>query len=364
MLTFIDRWYNKIKPFLFKYKDGFFELPYLGNSPLLIIDSFRKMPFIKHDEKKQMITSTSPFVYANVYYQEFEDQLIILFSMLEIKANICFKGVSKKDLSHDYYCLTMSTNLEKDVVAKRIINGERIENSSFQLIKPGISLNTYHFKNSNFQSFSIYFKEEWLLKFITSGKDINNKLQEFKNSNTECYITTIDDDIFLAEFLGIVKFQLKIKLENRDVELLHTKVNDFLNYYLNTAFTLPNSSMHYNLSNTDRVKLKEVERILTEHITQKFPGISFIAKQIGFSETKLKSLFKEVYQKTLLEYFQDMQMRCAYDMLKEGKMKVTEVANHFGYANVGKFGATFKSYTNVLPSKVHSTENEVDLTNN
>lgn len=360
MLTFIDRWYNKIKPFLFRYKDGFFELPYLGNSPLLIIDSFRKMPFIKHDEKKQMIISTSPFVSANVFYQEFDDHLIILFSMLELKANICFKGVSKKDVSHDYYNLTMSTNLEKHVVAKRIINGERIENSSFQLVKPGVSLNTYHFKNSNFQSFSIYFKEEWLHDFIKSGKDINNKLQEFKNSNTECYITSIDDDVFLAEFLSMVKYQLKTDLEHRDIKLLHTKVNEFLNYYLNTAFTLPNSTHQYNLSNTDRVKLKEAEKILTEHITRKFPGISFIAKEIGFSETKLKSLFKQVYHKTLLEFFQEMQMHCAYEMLKEGKIKVSEVANHFGYTNVGKFGARFKSYTNILPSKVQSIINETD----
>lgn len=35
MLNFIDKWYDKIKPFLFKYKDGFFELPYLGSSPII-----------------------------------------------------------------------------------------------------------------------------------------------------------------------------------------------------------------------------------------------------------------------------------------------------------------------------------------
>ena len=127
-------------------------------------------------------------------------------------------------------------------------------------------------------------------------------------------------------------------------------------YYLNTAFTLPNSTHQYNLSNTDRVKLKDAEKILLENITQKFPGISYVAKQIGFSETKLKSLFKQVYTKTLLEYFQEKQMQRAHEMLLQGNLKVSEVANHFGYSNVGKFSATFKNHTQILPSMVHSRQ--------
>ncbi len=358
MLNFIDRWYEKIKPFLFKYKDGFFELPYLGNSPLLIIESFRKMPFIKHDEKKQMIISSSPFVDANVYYQVLKDELIILYSRLEIKANICFRGFNKKGVAHDYYCLTMSTNLDQQVVAKRIIKGERIENSSFQLVKPGNSLNTYHFKDSNFQSFSIYFKEDWLLNYIQSGKDVNNKLQEFKESSTECFITSIDENEFLEKFLIDIKETLNLEAAKRNTDLLSEKINDFLLYYLNTAFRLPNTNHPYNISNTDRLKLIEVEKMLLTNLTQKFPGISAIAKHIGFSETKLKSLFKQMYNKTMLEYFQEMQMNSAYKMLLEGNMKVSEVASHFGYANVGKFSATFKSYMNILPSKIPTNTNE------
>ena len=98
--------------------------------------------------------------------------------------------------------------------------------------------------------------------------------------------------------------------------------------------------------------------MLLTNLTIKFPGISTIAKQIGFSETKLKSLFKQMYNKTLLEYFQEMQMNSAYKMLSEGNMKVSEVASYFGYANVGKFSATFKSYMNILPSKILTNTNE------
>jgi AraC-like DNA-binding protein len=352
MLNFIDRWYDKIKPYLFKYKEGFFELPYIGNSPLLIIESFRRMPFIKHDDKKQMIISSSPFVDAHVYYQVLNEDFIVMYSMLVIKANICFKGVTKKEVSHEFYCLTMSTNLDDDVIAKRIIKGERIENASFQLVKPGVSLNTYHFKDSNFQTFSIYFKESWLQAYIEAGNDKSNRLVEFKNSQSECYISSIDNDDFLSNFLTFIKDFFQLDFAQRDSNSMLMQANQFIEYYLNTAFTLPNTKQNFHLSNADRIALQEAERILQLHLTEKFPGIASIAKQIGFSETKLKSSFKLCYQKTMLDYFQEKQMQKAYEMLLESNMKVTEVANYFGYANVGKFSATFHSHMNILPSKV------------
>lgn len=356
MLNFIDRWYDKIKPFLFKYKDGFFVLPYLGNSPLLIIESFRKMPFIKHDDNKQMIISNSPFVDANVYYQILKEDFILMYSKLKIKANICFKGITKKDVAHDFYCLTMITNLDNHIVSKRIIKGERIENSSFQLIKPGVSLDTYHFKDSDFQTFSIYFKESWLNNFIKEGKDKHNTMLDFKNSTSECYITSIDMDEYLTSSIENLNDNFAMDLTDRNRDLMLKQANEFIDYYLQKAFSTAYSAYNFHLSNADRIGLQEAVNILHAHLESKFPGITHISKQIGFSETKLKTLFKLCYQKTMLEYYQEIQMKEAFDMLMQGKHKVTEVANHFGYINVSKFSAMFKVYNNSLPSKVNSSE--------
>lgn len=136
----------KSSHFLFKYKDGFFELPYLGSSPILMIESFRRMPFIKHDESIRSIDSASPFVDTKVYYHQISDDIIIINSALIIKSNICFRAAQKKDLKNEYYTLTFSTNLESNNPSKRIIKGEHLENSTFQFLNQGINVDAYHFK--------------------------------------------------------------------------------------------------------------------------------------------------------------------------------------------------------------------------
>lgn len=359
MLNFIDKWYDKIKPYLFKYKDGFFELPYLGSSPITMIESFRRMPFIKHNELKRNIDSVSPFVDAKVYYHQISDELIIIHSTLIIKSNICFRAAQKKDLSNDYYTLTLSTNLENDNPSKRIIKGEHLENSTFQFLNHGMNVDTYHFKNSNFKSFSIYFKKSWINNYINQIGDRAEKLVKLINSGNEYVISNMDDINLVNEFISKIEDEFKIDYIRRDKEKIYQYVLDFFDLYISHGIDNYNTVENFHLSNNDRIKIKELEQILFDHIYTKFPGITHLAKQVGFSETKLKYLFKTVHNKTLLEYFQEIQMRAAYELLSKTDSKISEIALQFGYSNAGKFTARFKQQMNVLPSEINNKETSV-----
>lgn len=358
MVSFIDKWYEKLRPYLFKYKDGFFELPYLGNTPLLMIESFRRMPFIKHNEKLKMIISKSPFVDANVKYQELEEDLIIIYSTLYIKSNVCFRSTIKKEIPNGYYCLTYSTNLEFNNSSKRIINGEPLENSSFQLLKPTVKIKTYHFKNAHFETFQLYFKENWLINYLKNTDLENEKLLEFVHSKNDSFISSLEENDFMPKFINDIKTHLELNFTDRDPKFLHENSLNFLNYFIENSFNKSTSSQYYFISNNDRLKLLEVEKMLLDNLTTKFPGIGSIANEVGFSETKLKYLFKQLHHKTLLDYYQEEKMKAAYKMLTENAMKVTEVANHFGYTNVSKFSAMFKAHIHSLPSKVNTQEVE------
>lgn len=356
MISFVDKWYEKLKPYLFKYKDGFFELPYLGNSPLLMIESLKRMPFIKHDEAKKKIISKSLFVDADLQYHEIQEDLILMYSTLFIKTNVCFRSTYKKEIPNGHYCLTYITNLEDNNTSKRIINGEPLEGSTFQLLKPSVKIRTYHFKDSNFQSFILYFREEWLLEFLDNNKDENEKLIDFVHSKNESFITTIEKNSYLPQFINVIREHLNLDFNQRDNIFLTIKSKEFLANFIKTSFSNSSTSQYYHISNNDRLMLDKVEKILMQNLNAKFPGIGPISQQVGFSETKLKYLFKNLHQKTLLEYYQEQKMLAAYKMLAEGDKKVTEVARHFGYTNVSKFSAMFKTYTKHLPSKVHTDQ--------
>ena len=356
MLNFIDKWYDKIKPFLFKYKDGFFELPYLGSSPITMIDSFRKMPFIKHNESMRTIDSSSPFVDAKVFYHEICDELIIIHSTLIIKSNICFKVSQKKDFKNEYYTLTLSTNLDNDNPSKRIIKGEHLENSTFQFLNEGINVDTYHFKNSHFKSFSIYFKKTWIEEYITNNISKAEKLAKLIASGNEYVISNMNDIPLVNQFISKVEEEFKVDYIRRNKNTINQLIVDFFELYITHGIDNINSVQNIHLSNNDRIKIKEVEQLLFDHVYTKFPGITFLAKHAGFSETKLKYIFKTIHNKTILEYFQEIQMRTAYDILSTTNSKISEVALQFGYNNPGKFTARFKKEMNLLPSEISNAE--------
>lgn len=352
MISFIDKWYEKLRPYIFKYKDGFFELPYLGNTPLLMIESFRRMPFIKHNDDKKQIISKSPFVDAIVNYHTLEDDVILMHSILYIKSNVCFRSTYKKEIPNGYYCLTYSTNIDYNNSSKRIINGEALEHSTFQLLKPSVKIKTYHFKDANFETIQVYFQEKWMINFLNKSKNENQKLIEFMNSKNDSFITSISDNSILIQLTLDIKNHFELDYNQRDNSYLQNKIKDFIFFYIQNSFNQSTSSRYYMISNNDRLKISKVEQILLDNITSKFPGIETISQQIGFSETKLKYLFKQLHQKTLLEYYQDKKMQAAHKLLIEGNMKVAEVAFHFGYTNVSKFSAMFKTHMNSLPSEV------------
>ncbi len=363
MLNFIDKWYDKIKPFLFKYKDGFFELPYLGSSPILMIESFRRMPFIKHNESKRNIDSASPFVDAKVFYHQISDELIIIHSTLIIKANLCFRAAIKKDIENEFYTLTLSTNLENNNPSKRIIKGEHLENSTFQFLNYGMNVDTYHFKNSHFKSFSLYFKKSWIDNYINNNIEKCEKLIKLLHSGNEYVISNIDDVDIVNEFISKVEDQFQSDYIRRNKETINNLVEEFWDLYITHGLITANSAQNFHLSNNDRIKIKELEGTLYDHIYSKFPGIDFLAKRAGFSETKLKYLFKIVHNKTLLEYFQEIQMRAAYEILSTTDAKISDVALKFGYSNAGKFSARFKQQMNILPSEINTNSTTLSPNN-
>jgi hypothetical protein len=47
----INQWFNSFKQYTFFYKDGYFELPYLSNSPDIMVSSIKKYPFTRYVEE-------------------------------------------------------------------------------------------------------------------------------------------------------------------------------------------------------------------------------------------------------------------------------------------------------------------------
>lgn len=100
----------------------------------------------------------------------------------------------------------------------------------------------------------------------------------------------------------------------------------------------------------NRSKIKKAKNILMERVTSS-PSIAELADEVGISEYKLKSGFKEVYGVTVGGFVLDHKMNTAKSMLDKGSLQVSEVAYALGYGNPSHFITAFKKKFQITPKK-------------
>ena len=99
-----------------------------------------------------------------------------------------------------------------------------------------------------------------------------------------------------------------------------------------------------------RTQIKSAKNVLIERMTQP-PSISELALEIGISEYKLKSGFKEMYGNTVGGFILDYKMNSAKSMLDSRNYQVSEVAYALGYGNPSHFITAFKKKYQITPKK-------------
>lgn len=96
-------------------------------------------------------------------------------------------------------------------------------------------------------------------------------------------------------------------------------------------------------------KMIEVENILRSHLQMSLPSIEKISKTVAISESTLKRHFKQVYGKSIYEYYLHLKMELARKILIEKPVSVTEVATMLDYGKVSNFIDMFKKHHGTPP---------------
>ncbi|WP_316744191.1 AraC family transcriptional regulator [Pedobacter antarcticus] len=81
------------------------------------------------------------------------------------------------------------------------------------------------------------------------------------------------------------------------------------------------------------------------------PQLSSIAEFSGMSESKLNRIFKQIFGNPIYNYHQKFRIHEAAEMLKGGKMTVSEVGYKLGFTNLSHFSKLFKRYMGEKPKR-------------
>lgn len=347
----IKNWLKKYEKYFFYYKDGFFVLPYLNDSPKLLVESFVNMPFVSHDKAQRIAVSNNPFTNADFRYDEIENDLWIMFTEVDFKVNVQTKAIYSNKKS-DYYYLIF-TNYQNNLGHEMRINDSIIPNKSWVLYQPNTQIDGFHSKGTKGLVFDFAFSEKWLEENILGENSPYVALFNDPLVSEKGYIVL---NIPEAEILINEVWQCLSRKEGVFNSKLQLKIytHQVLNIFFSKLIRQNQSSAFNSISEKDREALKKVENYLKENLKTGFPGIDFLSDLVNTSPTKLKVDFKLMYGKTIFQFFKEKQMELAFQMLKCSDTQIKNIATTFGYENTSKFASSFKKYHKILPSQLRN----------
>jgi len=364
----IKNWLNQFKQYFFTYSNGFYHLPYSSKSPEALVDSFAKLPFVKHNKEKNSVYGNTPFCEAGFNYQKLEEGCWIFYSKTKFKANVAFDLVyddpkNQKVADEGYYMLSLNyvssqVNIDKRICEKQVC----FSKYSWTFFKPRERNCDLNFKGADNKYITLYFNEEWLKKnLVQNSLFTEGGLNAFLASDEPYIAWPLSGNEEVLKSFGLFEEVMNIHGGTPNIDLLHLKfctinlIFDFFRLCKEEQVI----DTHFAIEYQDKFSINRVENYLTTHLLEKFPGIDFLAIKFNISESKLKAEFKQYFGAPVYRYFQEKQMQLARELLIENKLLVKEISYKLGYENISKFSAAFKKHYGMLPSELQKQELDI-----
>ncbi|MGY3215083.1 helix-turn-helix transcriptional regulator [Mucilaginibacter sp. HD30] len=345
----VNQWLNGMRKYFFTYRDGYFDLPYLSNSPEIMIESLKHMPFTKFLAAENEIHTNNIFSEGVMRYRELEEGLWIMITEIEFRKNVSMHALYDQEPC-DYYFLAHFTYSS---VANRIrFNDLTIPTHGWGFYKPGTEVKSFFSKDDKGTFTNFVFNEKWFernLPMATLAKEDNFKhFFESGNSYKTWDNLVPGSDLLIKNILDLLKDG---RQDQQGIILVKMLCLQIISQFF-ASISTQNLAPKIKVSKDDSRMVARTEKILIDRLTSGFPGINSLAETLHTSAAKLQNLFKAVNDNSIFQYYQEKQMVLALQMLRSKPVSVKEIALTFGYQSPGKFSAAFKKYHGFSPSTI------------
>ena len=141
-----------------------------------------------------------------------------------------------------------------------------------------------------------------------------------------------------CEFKGPMQ---KLYLEAKVLELLALQLNQFETQ----------QEQNTGCGNADKTLAHELRLYLHQHYLTA-PALRELAKIFGTNEFRLKKVFREYVGYGIFTYAQQLRLQHAYELLRDRKETLAEVAEKVGYSHPNHFSTAFKKQFGYAPSAI------------
>ena len=348
----LTKWYQFIKPNLKFYQSGFFEFPFLANTPELMIEATIKTPGSKHHVKDQLVVRNNPFIKGTFRYRKIDEGCWLTITNIEFKQNALIKTVYDELIPSEHYTLTFTLYESQVKLQNRFIDDIPFQNKFWGFKKPGTEVGAHFYKGSKCEFYIYHFHPEWIKKNIPFDKlEENLPFKKFLDSDKG--FISYQDIVPNAEELSHEIEQTFINF-NKDIfsdTLLKSQTLSLVSTFFKNAFADLRKEDYKVKDTVDYKKMSQCERLISRDLALPFLGIEAIAQKLNLSPSKLKMDFKLVYGTSILQYNIDKKMQFAMQLILTTDMQIKHISKEVGYESHSKFSAVFKKKFGELPSE-------------
>lgn len=199
-----------------------------------------------------------------------------------------------------------------------------------------------------------------LVFVVLNHERVQNFIDRQPGTQKDLLITIIDKknpiyhfECMDGQFMAMLKemdSQLNVNRPNN--LLLHAKTLELCYHMLQRVQQRQSKGFAKRIHHEDISKLNEIKKVLMERYQEPCPPIEKAAKRAAMSPTKFKTLFRQVFGDTYYQFYKNVRMHKARELLRENKMNVSEVGYMLGYQNLSKFSKAFKDVFAVAPGEM------------
>jgi AraC-like DNA-binding protein len=203
---------------------------------------------------------------------------------------------------------------------------------------------TQHFYNTEAEGFVIFFKEDFLNRYL-NDLEISKSIQAFNE-----LLTTPKTILDEYELIGVKQL----------VEHLDREMTEIYDEY---SLKIIRSLLHILISLIHRIKSKGYDKVqLTNYLSEftkfqnlvennysKTKKVEDYAKKMGFSTKKLNTIVAYVCNKSVKNFIDDIVIIKAKKNLLHTNMSVKEVSFKLGFNDPTNFYKYFKKHTSLTP---------------
>lgn len=183
---------------------------------------------------------------------------------------------------------------------------------------------------------------------LTALDDEQHRLKSYDCGTDDYFTKPCNYRLLIGRMVQLVKQSLKAEKAERE-----KAANEAADTASTQTAAADNSTQRQNVLTSvyDRNFLVRLETVIGENLSNECLDVNILASLLHVGRTKLFERMKELTGMTPVKYIQEVRIKEAARLLREGDLNVTEVGYRIGMPNSSYFAQVFKARYGMPPSK-------------